>query len=269
MPGTRRFQGAGACPRCGTRGVHVIQEEDFRRRPPTRRDVEDVAHIFLALHETQPNLGTLSAGPPENEGRERPTGKARDRPPHERGKVESPLEIFERQDRDRNDDRPETARKTVAPLSEDGFQQPFRQGFRGNGLPGVLRGPDPLPDAPLVGEQRAGEIEGRRSRAGRAKRESSAGAAVPREGPAAWALLPAICGPASDGSVGKIALRNRKKRGQAAELGQEPRRLPPQEPRREPVPGISGWKPVPRTPCVRGRWRSRSRLRNRGTGRPT
>jgi len=269
MPGTRRFQGAGACPRCGTRGVHVIQEENFGRRPPTPRDAEDVAHIFLALRETQANLGTVSAGSLENEGRERPTGKARDRPPYERGKVESPLEIFERPDRDRDDDRPEPVRKAVVPLSVDGFQQPFRQGFRGNGLPGVLRGPDPLPDAPLVGEQRAREIEGGRSCAGRAGEESSVGAAVPREGPAAGAFLPAIGGPASDGSVGKIAFRNRKKRVQAAELGQEPRRPPPQEPCLEPVPGVSGWKPAPRTPCVRGRWRSRSRLRNRGTGRPT
>ena len=74
MPGSPCFQGAGARPRRGAGGVHVVHEKDFGRGQKRGRYDEGVPHVLLALRLSQSGLWAFPPGSPEDERRERPTG---------------------------------------------------------------------------------------------------------------------------------------------------------------------------------------------------
>lgn len=213
MPRTPGFQGARARLGRGARGVYVVHEKDFGRRTAPRRNGECLPDVFLPFRQTGAGLRKVSGAPVEHEGRERPAGDTGKGLPDERRKVEPPPEIFEGPDRYGNDRRPETGRKTVAPFPVEGFQEPLRQGVRGNGLPGVLRGQYRVADGSLVGEQRTRRVEGGELHAAGAGEERFAGAAVYRERSADGALPAVPAGPAPDGRGGQAAGGDRKERG--------------------------------------------------------
>jgi hypothetical protein len=194
-------------------------------------------------------LWAFPPGPPEDERRKRPTGKSGEGLPHERGKVEPPLKIFQGPDRYGDDRRPEAGREPVAPLYAESVQQPFRQDICGKGLPVVFRGATRRGRF-LVAKSDAQIVNGRK-RAGSAGGERPDDAAVSREAPADGALFPAIGGPSPDGRGGQVAPRCGKEGGQAVEPGQEPRRETSPGPSAGPVSRISGWKPARRIPFGR------------------
>lgn len=218
------FQGAGAFRRRGARGVHVVQQEDLPRGPPSRGGGERPPDVLLPERQREGRLGKTFPGPQEEEGMKRPPREAGQPASDQRGEVEPPPEVFPGKDRDRDDHGAATVREQVRPLLPDGRQEPFRDRARRGGRPPVFRGPDRLPDLSLVGEEGAGGGEGRIVRA------VGAGAAPPGTrgrydrgvGSAQGAADPPPGGPPRDrspvkpGPSGRNQGRERRERGRRA-----------------------------------------------------
>jgi len=259
------FQGAGAFPRGCARSVDVVQEQDLPRDGSLRRNGERSPDVVRPPREREAGLRRSLADPAKQQGVEGPAGAPGHLSGDQRGEVESAPEIFPGMDRNRDDDGTEPVRKEVRPFRPERPEEADGDRVDRQREALVFPSPDGLPDLLPVREEGAGGPEGgiggavgAGCRPVRAGREQGGG-----EGPAARADRARPGGPAFDDGSGDPA-------GFPGDQGPEERQLREQRPEQRPERGmLSGPSPGWRAPSVRGRWRTRSRCRRRGTGRST
>lgn len=261
----RSFQGTGAFSRRGPRGIHVVQQEDLPRDPSPRGNRERSPDVGRSQGKGKARLRDTLPGPTKKERVEGPPRAAGQAASDPRGEVEPTPEIFPGTDRNRDDHGTESVRKEVRPLRTDSPVEAVRDGVGRQRNVAVFRRPDGVPDPLPVREQGAGCGERRVFRAVGAgcfpvrplrKQYGGKGAAERAGGSSPGGPLP----DGGSGEAGRFA-------GDQGPKRREFRGERPDQPTKD--ARLSGSSPGWRTPCGRGRWRTRPRFRRRGTGRST
>jgi len=259
------FQGAGAFCRRGPRGVHVVQQQDLRGGLSPPGTGERSPDVGRPEGKRKTRLRGSLPGSTKEEGGERPARAAGQGASDQRGEVEPAPEIFPGMDRNRDDRGADGVRNEVRPLLAKSPEEAVREGVGRQRNAAVFRRPDRVPDLLPVGEQGAGRGEGgivRAVGAGRPpvrlrrKQDGGEGAAEGAGGSSPGGPLPDRVSGETGGFAGDQRPEGRDFRGERPDQPAKGGRLNGSWP---------GW----RTPCVRGRWRTRSRFRRRDTGRST
>ena len=295
---TGAFQGEGARFRRGARRVHVVEKKDRRRNLAASRHAECPLDVFVPEDPGKSRLGNPLPGPGKRQRVERETAVPRKAGCDQRGKVESPPEIFPGVDRYRDHGRGIRGRDQVPPPPRERLAEAKGHRVDREGTAPVFRRDDRGPDVSRVGEQGAGGVE--RGRGGGAGAAGGRTLRFPErlERPAAGAHGEEVRRPPGDGGGRKVGRCGRQEGPQRSEFGDPCRRSPalrggaplPYEIRSLGYPAVGrmggkaeviarrsrgrgrrfsgGWRRG-RTPGCRGRWRTRSISRRRSTGRST
>ena len=282
MSGSRPFQGEGARRgRCAGR-ADVVEEENGGRDAPPPGNPERPRHVFPPTAARLARLGSALAVPRQEEGVEgppRPAGKTRS---DEGREVAPPTEIFPWAYGNRNHRRRRSVREQVAPGAGERLPETVRHRSCRERSAGVFRRQDRGTDVPRVRDQGSGGVEGGRNRgAGRARRERGGGDGGAGEITAPGAASSPPRGPPPDrrrgevrGSGGKELPETGSFRGNAAEERRKEEGCPGEDGPQDTAGGgcrgpfSGGWRRWS-TPGSRGRWRTSSMSRRRGTGRST
>ena len=292
------FQGAGARFRRGAGGVHVVEEKDRRRNDAVSRHAERPIDVFVPEDPGKPRLGNPLPGSRKRQRIERETDAPRKAGSDQRGEVESTPEIFPGVGRYRDHGRRSSVRDQVPPSPREGLVEAEGHRVDRVGASRVFRRDDRRANVPRVGEEGASEVE--RGRGGVA--EATGGRMRPGAGTIERAAPGAhgegVGGPPGDGGRRKVGGRGRQEVPERGESG-DPRRRSRRRRGDAPLPyemrslgypaagrtggkaeviapGLrgygrkvsGGWRRR-RTPGSRGRWRTRSMSRRRGTARST
>ena len=282
MSGPRPFQGAGARRRRGAGRADVVEEENGGRDAPPPGNPERSLHVFPPTGARLARLGSAFAVPRQEEGVEGPTHPAGKPHSDEGREVAPPTEIFPRAYGNRNHRRRRSIREQVAPGAGERLPETVRHRSCRERAAGVFRRQDGGTHVPRVREQGPCGVEGGRIRgAGRARREGGGGDGGAGEIPAPGAASSPPRGPPTDRRRGEVRGRGGKEvpetgsfRGNAAE---KRRKAEGCQGENGPEGGAGGGCRGPfsggwrrwSTPGSRGRWRTSSMFRRKGTGRST
>ena len=267
------FQGADARFRRGAGGVHVVEQQDRPRNLAATGDAESSRDVFVPQGSGKARLGNPLPGPRQRQRIERKTEVACKAGRDERGEVESPAEIFPGVDRYRDDGREIRVRDQVPPSPRKGVAEAAGDGVDRVGAARVLRRDDRGANVSRIGEEGARGVErGRIGGAAAAGRGMRRGAGT-FEGAAPGAGSEGESGPPGDGGgrqvggYGRQEVPERREFTDPCPRGEAPKRIRPRL--RSGGRRFSGGWRRRRTPGCRGRWRTRSMSRRRGTGRST
>ena len=296
--GAGAFQGAGARFHRRSGGVYIVDQEDRRRNRAALRHAESPLDIFVPMGSGKTCLGDPVPGSRKRQRVEREADAARKAGSDQRGEVEPPTKIFPGVDRYRDHGGRSPVRDQVSPSADEGLVDAPGHNVDRVGAARVFRRHDRGANVPCVGEEGARGVErgrgGGADAAGRRMRTGSG--AFECAAPGAYGEV--VRGPAGDGGwreVGGCGRQQFPERGESGDPYRRSRRrrggapLPYAMrslgyPRRGRTGGKAevialglrgygrrfsgGWRRRC-TPGFRGRSRTRSMSRRRGTVRST